>query len=581
MRKLNQSFELLSTILIALLAFISEAKETRNLQTARSKFDNIGEDGALSFNKNHVRKATQTQQKQPLRTPQLLGWHHIARNLDEGDDDEVKTSMRIIIQPFHAFFTPVLYPFTSSEIDTILNAMEYSLVEYLRARKSIYFPPETELELVRIGNVISNFFNPQNVTSSHSFDNNTNSLFIERAIVSFHELNPSGFESISEDNVNSWIHEALNGTDFASFLKNYITQQGNNVSLTFQMIETVKYEFPKEYPMEYPKEPTVVGGNAGTETKAPSASAPIASAAVSNDTPDNSPSAAVIVPSVVVGMAAVTLLSFFFIQKRRTKSEVEVDVSSVTHDLTTSNRKQPPNSPGNVTVDANDSMEEGEEVQIAQSPPHLTSASIIGSNRNRSILNSESEFTVSTETNDTTVLKTIHNLGHAGGISEAVAGDIEPILSPTFYEKNTSHAYRIGSADSFELDRQITVRKDMLTNVWMSGKNDRGKCLTAEKLQMGNPSHIQSESVLQPSYFSAAEERIIRKMSASAKNRKRLDDFEMSSNDSSSSSSAASSQNSGITPNRVSTDNSSLTTADSASTNRSGSAVIVRHLQKR
>jgi hypothetical protein len=577
---------LISTTLFALLVWSSISAEVLVSANERNKvisgqiFRDVYKDEYFLSNRFRVRKGNAQNQEISSRISLIPSWKHGARILDEQeeDDDGLNTPLRIVVEPYVAYFFPVLKPFSSIEIDTILNAMEYSLYEYLRARHSYHLPTETVLDLVRIGNVDSKFYTPRNSSSSAYKFENSNSLYIERAIVSFRETNPTSLESINEDDVNSWIREALLGTDFASFLRNFILQQGQDVPKSFEVIEGVIYEFPNAS--------SIFDSNDATETTAPSPAVVVAIVETPPTTDKNQRAPEVIVPSVVVGMVVFSALSFFLLKKRRTKRDTETDGGSISYNsMAGGARKTPPGSPGGVTVDANDSMDEDEPtITRAPSPPPIAMRT-----PRRSIVDSESEFTVSTETNDTTVLKTIHNLGHAGGISEtsAIGDDPNITTSPSSYHNNkhtSSHAYQIAITESFEMERHITVRKDMLTNSWMGGRNEKAKCLSAEKLQIANASNIQNESVLQPSYFSAAEERMIRKMSAksaAAERKKKRDekgDISSIDDNSNSSNSDASSRSSGSTPlpESASDDSSFSTTDTTASINTPASAFVVR-----
>jgi hypothetical protein len=95
----------------------------------------------------------------------------------------------------------------------------------------------------------------------------------------------------------------------------------------------------------------------------------------------------------------------------------------------------------------------------------------------RSLAGSESEWTVATEAGDSMAIKSIH----------PNAGLIAP---------NSPNTSALMLSESFERDRQVAITKDMLTGQW-SGK------VTNQK--MG--ATTSTESVLQPSYFSAEMER--------------------------------------------------------------------------
>lgn len=113
----------------------------------------------------------------------------------------------------------------------------------------------------------------------------------------------------------------------------------------------------------------------------------------------------------------------------------------------------------------------------------------------RSIAGSESEWTVATEAGDSMAIKSIH---------------------PNGIVPSSPNTGALMFSESFERDRQVAITKDMLTSQW-SGKvtNQRGP----------TPS---SESVLQPSYFSASVERLDRETRI-ADNARLLPDMDSSS----------------------------------------------------
>ncbi|KAL7559314.1 hypothetical protein ACA910_002482 [Epithemia clementina (nom. ined.)] len=151
-----------------------------------------------------------------------------------------------------------------------------------------------------------------------------------------------------------------------------------------------------------------------------------------------------------------------------------------------------------------------------------------GSYDNRSYADgSESSFTVATEAGDSMALKSIpYNDNSAGvfglpsGNSSGSGGSFWPTGSDgSFFEQTPpppppssefseeqilQQGVLLSSPESFEYDRPVNLRKDMLTSAW-SGR-------------MPSSAHedsIRNDSVLQPSYFSASQER----------RRRRLEDF--------------------------------------------------------
>jgi hypothetical protein len=100
----------------------------------------------------------------------------------------------------------------------------------------------------------------------------------------------------------------------------------------------------------------------------------------------------------------------------------------------------------------------------------------------RSLAESESEWTVATEAGDSMALKSICPNNATAMSRLGAAASTEMILS-----------------ESFERDRQVSLTKDMLTGQWS------GRCATNTR------NGVMSESVLQPSHFSASQERRVRR----------------------------------------------------------------------
>jgi hypothetical protein len=103
----------------------------------------------------------------------------------------------------------------------------------------------------------------------------------------------------------------------------------------------------------------------------------------------------------------------------------------------------------------------------------------------RSIADSESEWTVGTEAGDSMALKSLVPPSAAAAVS-------------------LRHPEPWVLSESFERDRPVNITKDMLTGQW-SGRVSNLRTSAGA---------AQSDSVLQPSYFSASQERRVRKAAA-------------------------------------------------------------------
>lgn len=115
----------------------------------------------------------------------------------------------------------------------------------------------------------------------------------------------------------------------------------------------------------------------------------------------------------------------------------------------------------------------------------------------RSVADSESEWTVATEAGDSMALKSVF-------AASSSAGSLLKMGPTTSSNQQPQDPLGLALSESFERDRQVAITKDMLTGQWSGRINSRGA------------NGAQSESVLQPSHFSASQERRVRKKAAKA-----------------------------------------------------------------
>lgn len=113
----------------------------------------------------------------------------------------------------------------------------------------------------------------------------------------------------------------------------------------------------------------------------------------------------------------------------------------------------------------------------------------------RSLADSESEWTVATEAGDSTALKSLCN------------ANSKVILNP-YATNNNDLNIRMVMSEAFERDRQVAISKDMLTGLWSGA--------VSQNHINGRNDITQSESVLQPSHFSASQERRVRRAAANS-----------------------------------------------------------------
>lgn len=198
----------------------------------------------------------------------------------------------------------------------------------------------------------------------------------------------------------------------------------------------------------------------------------------------------VMIASVVIASVAVMLLAALLVKNHRSRwraggdgrTEVRSPVSLESNDLSHRTATMPPS----IMLDprrASSSTMRAYEQELASSPAlpqhHPTTRSLeYSSSDARSLADSESSWTVATEMGDSAAVHSIATHGGAGAAGGLVA------------------------TESFERDRQVYLQKDMLTTTW-SGYGGRG----GGDGRVGGGGGGLSESVLQPSHFSAGHER--------------------------------------------------------------------------
>lgn len=273
------------------------------------------------------------------------------------------------------------------------------------------------------------------VSSRHEDEESTTTISIANGVVSFlGDASVSMFvDTPSDMQVNQWVKEAVN-TGLLESLSN----------TPYYYVEDAVYVDEDAEFSEVERGNEMLQGSESSDIKV-----------------------GAIVGPLSAGVVLLGLLGMLLIKRRRNNQEGKDLALAVQHskdsgfDVTEVD---------DAVTDLNDSMERSSPRSFGR-PLARNSMSMDG----KSISDSEEEWTVATETGDSLALKSV-----AAGQNVKFVADV-PVMS----------------AESFERERNVNLRKDMLTTPW-SGQ------LSANRA-------IQAESVLQPSHFVASEERLVRR----------------------------------------------------------------------
>lgn len=270
----------------------------------------------------------------------------------------------------------------------------------------------------------------------------------------------AGVASYSNDptpdpaSVNTWVKESLQTNLVSSLRKNVSFASVNKVS--FALVNP----------------PSTVGSVAGIS-------------GTTTPTVERGVNVPVIAGSVA---AAACVLALVFLAATRRRARHTVKVENMV-DLQLDEQQQPNERPKRaLMLGAAGGKKYSDKNQSPRSVLALPGVSEDG----RSLADSESEWTVATEAGDSMALKSIYPNSLLQNLGQGGVGN--------------NHDLGLTLSESFERDRQVAITKDMLTGQWSGAvsHNRNGR---------GGP---QSESVLQPSHFSASQERRVRKAAKAA-----------------------------------------------------------------
>jgi len=287
-----------------------------------------------------------------------------------------------------------------------------------------------------------------NIEAAFNPTEETSTLTIGEGVVSFID---NASNTPSEAQVNAWAQEAV--------LKGLLAKLQQDSDLSF--ITFVGEPQESETNKEELEEPDTT--NVGPPT-------------ISADSSSSNNNTLYIITGALVAFFTMTMLATFFILRSRSKVCVyPYGDEDPDDDMRDDEKSQEGHGSDSDQTENSPGSEEHKEIS-----PTLTATlalqTTLSENDARSVAASESSWTVNTEAGDSTALKSIpHN-------SSVDLWQGLPMVSP----------------ESFEYDRPVNLRKDMLTSAWS------GRMPT-------NPG-VKSDSVLQPSHFSASQERRRRRM---------------------------------------------------------------------
>ena len=410
------------------------------------------------------------------------------------DDDEIEfgaadtgsASTRVVIEPFQLKLSKYSSIFTESELYALRDTMEYVALTDIKNFTGSTSTPMGQIELIKFGGAKQVYISDYQVILV-KFDFGIaqyNSLPIPSAVA-----------------INEWI-----GMAFTTKLLPKLKSKYPNS--TFTVLENVSYglQYPQDPSFSYPNSTstgtsnsssngTDVTGDGGTNT----------TDETSSSSKSSSRSNIPLIAGVAVGGAACMmfiLLGLVAKQRRDTNrrgSSRELTHTTLDLDPTPSSQKKMKKQPrlnGTNSAETSPSSSKGGGNSTSNNNNKVDTTDV------RSVADSESEWTVATEAGDTMALKNIATSLNSGN---------ENGPSPTNWSNSKNdRQVNLVLSESFERDRTVAITKDMLTGQW-SGRvsNHRGG---------GGSQHhqSQSESVLQPSHFSASHERRIRKAQRAA-----------------------------------------------------------------
>jgi hypothetical protein len=408
-------------------------------------------------------------------------------SFDQAADDEDGSgiSTRIIIEPFQLQLSNATSTLTESELFTLRDTMEaVALTEIDINTLNISFSSGQimgDIELLRFGGA-QQVYNDEFHVVIVKFD---------FGVAQYSSL-PTPIASM----INDWLKKSFT-TKLLPSLK-----QSSTISSSFQTITSVNYG------LQSPEEPPLTGrnttsGGGGTTDDAGDDSDGSDTGSSRTDSKSSSRSNVPVIAGATAGVAAciiAIILGFAARQRRHENNNIKTrEITDTLDSLSPPEIDQSP-SPSKSTnkksksrkgsgTDSNETSPSSSKGGNNDTPKQSKGTSDDG----RSIADSESEWTVATEAGDTMALKSI--------LPSALMANKN---SANVASNKNDHHLNLVLSESFERDRKVAITKDMLTGQWSGRVSQSRNGATGGEQR-------QSESVLQPSHFSASQERRIRK----------------------------------------------------------------------
>jgi len=393
------------------------------------------------------------------------GRRKLGESNDESTNNDEETGSRVVIDPFEIVLGTTPYVLDSDDVDALHSALEEVIDGYISDRNN-GMPAEVAVDYVLLGNIYP---------ADPSFDQTT--VVVPAGVVHF-QLSSDAEEGAdaddfapTRDSVNAWVQAAINAN---------LVEALQGTSLYYVQSASVGAD---ELDDEGDTTNQVVDEPASYDPSSPKG---------------NSTTVALAASVAVAATLIVALGLFAFVRRRSHRIHYVEQRDGGNNGAKLDDGDKPADTTLNLSVDSS------ADAVVAVVPPSPSTASRSAestptsspSNRRISsimtpssgttlddgtIAGSESEFTVNTETGDSVALKSLSHIVSNSKVNQTAAAQ-----------------HNMVATESFERERHISLRKDMLTSTWSGGGPNNSSAYVRA---------VQNESVLTPSHFNASEER--------------------------------------------------------------------------
>ncbi|GKY93645.1 hypothetical protein MPSEU_000331900 [Mayamaea pseudoterrestris] len=389
----------------------------------------------------------------------------LQRRLD-GDTYEGGAT-RILIQPFSVVLAGASKAFTSSDLNALYKTMDQVVYDYVLQTKTV-----DNVSYLLLGDISSS------KPKEGSIDLHLNTGVLK--------MDASSSNTPDEATLNAWIAEAIN--------KNFVKALQDT---PYPYLTEAKYAVVD--PPVSDEEGASTDDKVGTDDREASGIIDEPASTVTTKSPSGVIVGACVGAATVVGLLAMLLVkrdkrSTGYIEQQNSKDETAFpdaaprDMQDI---FVATGRNDDKRSPSGLTLalsqihqslvsnssglssstSSTDHSDPTPAIQIVSGKPGILGAAPMILDDGRSLDGNESDFTVNTEAGDSTAVKSLPT---------------QKLHRPTDIVASVER-------ESFERDRQVCIRKDMMTSTW-SGNTQ-------------HPPPPQNESVLEPSHLTASQAR--------------------------------------------------------------------------